>query len=607
MTPESVESDKLGPSSEQIQNAPVLQLFDNHLVTRRDDSSNNDQFAGAGDMSPKAQAVRTELCSLIPPREDIQKVLGRSSKLFCMWEENFAVLLNAYENQPGRGGSLVAPAEIAKGLVCFSISILQTPPDFNFNSLRAPLDPQEYATRCCAMVDRLVVRDDDFAATLPGIECQYLLSKFHMNEGRLRKAWLVIRRAIEYANLAGMHLSTRTPRPTDALFERRLKIWCQLATSDRTVSLLLGLPYGVADAFFLPQVNLRLNSSIPAAEQYMLRIGVITGRMVDRNQDPANMCLESTLRLDQELMEAIDAMPHTYSGTEPGPDEKLEDFHDRVPLQFMPNTLRVLLHLPFMLKYPHDPRFSYSHQMALQSTREGLALYKVLRSITRSYLCKMIDFLAFIMGMLLVVHLHDRSEEPSSHSKEQDEKDWELMRDVVAILRQAAAEPGGSVAAESANILGAIYDTRTQKENWTSSATCKITVPYFGTIIVGAGTKFLRPKSEDQHLDYTCPPESTTSSKQTPTALYTPPLSVPEGASAANSDIVDGVTPVTGVGEAQYSRPDLPAGAGVPTKPLTGLESNAFTGLFDDFGQYIWPNPNVDLGLDQGWNLNWFE
>lgn len=143
-------------------------------------------------------------------------------------------------------------AKVAKGLFCFSISVFQTPHDFDFSSLQAPVDPHEYAARYYAAVDRLIVRGDDFAATLPRIECQYLLSKFHMSEGRLRRAWLVIRRAIEYAHLAGMHLSTWASRSSDDLFERRLKIWCQLATSDCTLTLLLCLSYGVGDAFFLP-------------------------------------------------------------------------------------------------------------------------------------------------------------------------------------------------------------------------------------------------------------------------------------------------------------------------------------------------------------------
>ena len=597
MTPPSGESDKLGPSSCQIQSAPVMQLFDNYLVSRREDLSINDQFMGAKDVSPKARTVRAELLSLLPCQQDIRKIVEEGSRLWCMWEENFPELLNAFEAK-SYSESLVAPAEIAKGLVCLSISVLQSSPDFDFNTLRVPIDPQEFAARCCAAADRLIVRDDDYAATLPGMECQMLLSKYHLNEGRLRKAWLVVRRAIEFAHLAGMHLSTRTPRPADTLFERRLKLWCAITNADRSLSLILGLPYGVADAFFMPQAQLRLSSDIPAAEQYFLRLGIISGHMIDRNQNPSEMCLESTLRLDQELMDAWEAMPRSVTGPEPGPDENQETFHERIPLQFMPKMYRALLHLPFMLKYPHDPRFSFCHRTAIQSTREGLALYKVLRTITRSYLCKILDFLAFTMGMLLIVHLHGYSEDSPDHSKEQDDKDWELVRDVVTILRQAAAESGGSVAAESANILGAIFDTRTQQKNWTSSATCKVTVPYFGTITVGAGTNLLRPKSKDQNVGAPSLVAAANASKRTASQLFTPPMSDPE-ASSINADTIDNT-----------SGPDA-LGADFSTQPLmTGDEfgtSTLFTGLFDDLGQYMWPNPNVDLGLDHGWNLNWFE
>lgn len=575
-----------------------MQLFDNYLVSRREDSSNNDQFTGAKDMSPKARAVRAELLSLLPSQQDIQKIVEEGSRLWCVWEENFPELLNAFGTK-SYSESLVAPAEIAKGLVSLSISVLQSPPDFDFNTLRVPLDPQDFAARCCAAVDRLIVRDDDYAATLPGMECQMLLSKYHLNEGRLRKAWLVVRRAIEFAHLAGMHLSTRTAQPADTLFDRRLKLWCAITNADRSLSLILGLPYGVADTFFMPQVQLRLSSPIPPAEQYILRLGIISGHMIDRNQNPSEMCLETTLRLDQELMDAWDAVPRSFTGPEPGSDEKREHFHDRIPLQFMPKMYRALLHLPFMLKYPHDPRFSFCHRTAIQSTREGLALYKVLRSITRSYLCKILDFLAFTMGMILIVHLHGYSEESPDHSKEQDENDWALVRDVVTILRQAAAESGGSVAAESANILGAIFDTRTQRRNWTSSATCKVTVPYFGTITVGAGANLLRPKSKEQNVGAPSPHASTNPSKRTASQLFTPPMSDPE-ASTMNADSTNGNTPAAGAMEADFSTQSLMTGDDFGTSTL-------FTGLFDDLGHYMWPNANVDLGLDHGWNLNWSE
>ncbi|KAJ5682338.1 hypothetical protein N7462_005503 [Penicillium macrosclerotiorum] len=603
-----LESDQLGPSSDQIQSAPVLQLFDNYLVSRREDSSSNDRFTGAKDMSPKARAVRAELLSLFPCEEDIYKIFTEGFKLWCIWDDvNLPDLGIEFKLRAHLSQNTIAPAEIAKALVCFSVSVIQSPPEFDFGALRNPIDPQEFAARCTAAVDRLVVRDDDFAATLPGIECQMLLSKFHLNEGRLRKAWLVNRRAIEFAHLAGMHLSTRTPRPSDGLFERRLKLWCALTTTDRSLSLILGLPYGVSEAFYLPQIERRLKSTTSPAEPYLLRMGVITGHMVDRNQNPAEMCLETTLKLDQELMDAWKAMPNSFYGTEPGPNESREHFYERVPLQFMPKVLRALLHLPFMLKYPFDPRFSYCHQIAIQSAREGLVLYKVLRSITRSYLCKMIDFLAFTMGMLLIVHLHGQSEESSEPNKTRDEQDWKLVGEVVGILREASSECGGSVAAESANILGAIFHTRSQKRNWTSLATCKVTVPYFGTITVGAGAKFLRPKDQDPGIPNPLP-SATASSKPSPNQLCTPPISDSDGASTCHSNTMNPNTPILGAnGATGYPLQPLSQGDDLVPNTFAGLESNTFTGLFDDFGQFTWPSPDVDLGLDHGWNLNWFE
>ncbi|KAJ5717121.1 hypothetical protein N7488_002767 [Penicillium malachiteum] len=611
ITTTSPEPDRLGPSSERIENAPVMQLFDNYFVKRRDDPSTNEQFTGVKDMSPKAAAARAELISLFPSDKDTERILEHCSHMWFLWEADIPGLQKAFAAKKAGDAYSAAPADIAKALVCISLCVIQSRPEFDFNLLEVPIDPQEYASRCGEAVERLVVRDDDFAATLPGIECHMLLSKFHMNEGRLRKAWLINRRAIELAHLAGMHLSTRTPQPGDTLFERRLKIWCSLAVSDRIIGMVLGLPYAISDAYFLPQVERRLKLAESTTEQYMLRIGVITGHIIDRNQSPAEMCLENTLKLDQELMDAWSAMPDSSLGSKPGPNETRERYLERIPMQFMPKVLRSVLHLPFMLKYPPDTRYSYCHSIAIQAAREALVLYKIIRSSTRSYLCKTIDFMAFTMSMLLIVHLHGYSEDSPDHSPEDGELDWELVGGIVAILHQAASESQcrGSVAAESAHILGEIYRTRSDKKDWSLASTCKITVPYFGTITVGAGAKLAgsRSKGHDRVPSQTAPTTSPShgSLNKLP---YTPPLSNPY---TAPSDATSGHTPVTENGGASYSSHTLPSGDGVNmgSSGFTGLEATTFSGLFDDIGQYPWPNLNlnVDLGLDQGWNLNWFE
>jgi hypothetical protein len=613
--PISAEPDELGPSSDQIRNAPVLQLFDNYLVSRQeDDHSSNDKFAGMKDMSPKAQAVRAELISLLPPREDMNKIINASFH-WCVWQDHFPELFDRREARIEMSDrccdSLVAPAEVAKVLMCLCISAVHAPSEFDWHSLSVPFEPCKFSNRCVEAVDHLIVRDDEFAATLPGIESQMLLSKIHLTEGRLRKGWLVNRRAIEFAHLAGMHLSTKTPRPGDSLFDRRLKIWCSLATSDRSLSLILGLPYGIADAFFMPQIEQRLNSEISAPEKYMLRIGITTGHMVDRNQDPSKVTLEATLRLDQELQDSWKSMPSHVTAAEPSPDEKWEHYLERVPLQFMLKLLRALLHLPLMLKSPHNSQFYPCHMIALESAREGLMLYKVLRSTSKPYLGKMLDFMAFTLCMLLIIHLEGYSDETPDHSKEQDEKDWVLVKDLIEILRRAATDKGGSVAAESANILSAIFDTRNLKKDWCSISSCKITVPYFGTITVGAGTKFSRNASKSKEQSSTAsntPGAESCVIGQCPGQLYTPPMSDP-GVSSTNTGTVgdNSVTPNMSPGLHPWlPRSEVPQSE-AQANPYVGAELNAFSGLFDDFGQYMWPSPNVDLGLDQGWNLNWFD
>ncbi|KGO69494.1 Transcription factor, fungi [Penicillium italicum] len=608
--PMATDPDELGPSSDQICNAPILQLFDNYLVSRQENPSNDDKFAGVQDMSPKAEAVRAELISLLPPAEDINKIINASFHWF-VWHDHLPELFDQQADRlvfnENRRDNLVAPAEVAKVLMCLCISATHAPSRFDFGTLSMPFEPQKFSDQCIEMVDRLIVRDDNFAATLPGIECQMLLHRLHLTDGRLRKGWLVIRRAIEFAHLAGMHLSTKIPRPGDSFYERRLKIWCFLATSDRFLSLILGLPYGISDQYFLPQMKQRLDSNLSAPEEYVLRIGSITGHMVDRNQDPSKMTLAATLRLDQELQDSWESMPSHFQAAEPCHDEKWGHYVERVPLQFMLKLLRALLHLPLMLQSPHEPQFRPCHAIAIQSAREGLVLYKVLRSTIKPYLCKMIDFMAFTLCLLLIIHLQGYSDEDPDHIKERDEQDWDMVKKIIEILRQAATEPGGSVAAESANVLGAIYDSKDFKPDWSSISSCKITVPYFGTITVGAGTKFSkgRPKSKEQ----TPVVSGTTGTEdpcpgQCPSQLYTPPMSDPESAPTTNTNALDGasLTPVMAPGHPDESW--LSRGETV-TNPYVGLEFNAFSGLFDDFGQYMWPNHSVDLGLDQGWNLNW--
>lgn len=496
----------------------------------------------------------------------------------------------------------MAPAEVAKLLVFISIIVAQLPFDFDYSSLDVPFDPQEFASRCVSEVDRLIVYDDHFAATLPGIECQMLLSKYRLNEGQPRKAWLINRRAIEFAQLSGLHLSTaKPPRPDDTLFDRRIKIWCQLVCTDRYISLILGLPYAVSDVSFAPQVEMCMRAQGSALDMYMLQLGSMSGKIIDRNQNSEEPCLPTTLRLEQELEDIEKKTPGDWWDADAHHNTKDDRYQERIIMQFTHHTLRLFLHLPFMLKSSTDRRFQYCHTAAVESAQNGLQLYKVLRTGIKPYLCKISDFFAFMMTMLLVIHLVGHSGESTNHSsEEQDDRDWDLIHEVTNILRQAGTENGGTVAAESANILGKLIDCYANEgpsdQIWNN--TCKITVPYFGTITVGPGKK-LFGKAITAH-SRSQSKKNSARHKQQPEQLFTPPLSNLGDPASRSGD-----TPNTGSIASQASYPVEPwSQMSMPTWPTVDLEVNAFHGLLG-VGEDIWPNFEIDLALDQGWNVDW--
>lgn len=94
---------------------------------------------------------------------------------------------------------------------------------------------------------RLVTSNDELLDTLEGIECLMIESMYHNNAGHLRRAWLINRRAMAFAQLMGLH--TGDCRSTKILKkDTRSRIgpeymWFRIVASDRYLSLMLGLPY----------------------------------------------------------------------------------------------------------------------------------------------------------------------------------------------------------------------------------------------------------------------------------------------------------------------------------------------------------------------------
>ena len=79
-----------------------------------------------------------------------------------------------------------------------------------------------------------------------------------------------------------------------------------------------------------------------------------------------------------------------------------------------------------MLKASQDRRYIYNRTAALESARETLLLYQVLRPALgfKSLICKLVDFQAFTGAMLLVLNLIGSTTSNNQRNGEDDDRDW---------------------------------------------------------------------------------------------------------------------------------------------------------------------------------------
>jgi hypothetical protein len=635
--------------SHQIENAPVLQILNNNVISRTEGTATRNQNVAATQaISPKAIAARNKLVKLIPPRADLLRIRDVAANWWSAWVHMFPELLDKdrslllgeqdYFEVPN------SPGDVAKFILCHLMCIDQLPAGFDYNSLEMPIVPSEYADRCVNTIDRLIINDEDLCGTLPSLEAILLLSKWYTNIGRPRKAWLLTRRGVELAQLAGLHISTaKEPHPDDKLYDRRLKLWTMLGLNDRFLCMILGLPYAVQERLYRPQVERRLKTEPRNMETYCLQLSLVMGPIIDRNQeDPAKMSIGETLKLEQDMENQARLMPDHF-WQQQIPDQKLsiDEAVERLLLPFMFHYMRATLHLPFMLQSHGDRRYQFSREAALESSRNALLAYNRLRSagMMSPYICRLIDFQAFSVAMLLIINVIGYSEDAPNYSPEQDNKDWAIIDATTEVLRHAAMEPAGTVAQQSLLILEGL--SKNMDKECPTAASCKVSVPYFGNVTVIPGKKAFKVRDrssaakQQQQQQQPTPSSSvcfsqhsssitgSASEQPSPFQLYTPPQSNIDFSSVSNCPDQHqsqslGTTPSIWDDSSRVQLENLltlPNAGMIPnagmmmvnnnsnTAHMTGGFMGGFLGNNEDLS--LWSNIPLDLDLDQGWNLDW--
>jgi len=371
-------------------------------------------------------------------------------------------------------------ADAAKVVHCLALHIQQLPTDFDTTKigLLAPLSDLQETYMIAA--ESLLASDEGPAGTVDGLECMILQSDYYINLGNLRKVWLIVRRALSLAQLLGLQRKIDAEqRPKLAL--RQTAIWSELWQRDRGFSLILGLPYATLESQVPQLTSNNDDSDLQSTERFLRDLGIAMGHIIRRDQDPKGTTYSITLQIEEELEECQSIMSAKWWDFTPSPDTPTDVLCGMFVAKMRFHTVQRLLHLPFLLKAFKNEKYQSSRLATLQSSREMINVYNVLRDEKRPLLktCEMIDFQVFAAAMTLVVNLLACSQPPAHRDLHREERDWQLVLQTAGELRRfSQSTKGCKVAALGARVLNDFSSL--QKAS--AEEICKVDIPYFGRV-----------------------------------------------------------------------------------------------------------------------------
>jgi hypothetical protein len=496
----------------------VLNLFNNNILVQIGRTENpfvpEMPTSGTGIELSTFDPTRFELLTLLPPEPDLNILVELSNNWWNVSPHRFPELFDHtnivdLRSELSRKLSLPNPAETAKILLWTLISAERLSRDrLHDSTFRDPTAIAGLGSHVLPAIEKAVVFNDEVATTLPGIECLILLSRYYCNLGKLRKAWNFSRRALEYSISAGLHHFSTTTQATNTPHDqssRKLRIWHSICYRDRYISMVLGLPYGIADSCLRGPGTGVLDQHKQNTTKFYVTISSIIGRIIDRNQKLSDDTLLPTLQIDQEFEDLFNNMDAQWWTAASLASYTRDENFQRIEAHFLGHFIRALLHLPFMLNFSNKGMTQFSYNTTVESSRRALVAYRLLRVELGldPYMCTTIDFQVFVMSTLMILHLlgqHD--DRSSSYTPEQNDWDWKSVADTTDILREAAKDSRNSVAKQAVTVLAMLlrakYHDGPCPYGFDRGRRCKITIPCFGEITLAPGKKGPRCLGECQ-------------------------------------------------------------------------------------------------------------
>ncbi|KAL9078695.1 MAG: hypothetical protein Q9157_002381 [Trypethelium eluteriae] len=433
------------------------------------------------------------------------------------------------------------------------------------------------------VVSSLIVSDDDYAATMEGIECMSLIAKYYADVGRPRKAWMTFRRAIMFSQLLGLHRSHSFHARKDTMFWHLYE----------------------ADSHCEVNVNPNPGCNITASTRFRRKAAVLAGKVVDRNQGVQSQSYSAALDLDQELDDLAATLdPKWWNLAEQTAHQDDVDFgiaHEARLALITFYEVKMYLHLPYMLKTATNPRYEFSRNACFDAAKKGLEIYhllhcnysKVLRSF---YDCQVIDFIGFTNAVVFLLGLlgYGNSKTAKRDVRDtEDEADWQLVYKTIDIFRENPITRYTAVAQQSYQALNVLSRCRDCKGDSDGQSEPIINIPYFGILKIGKKSKFAEIAKQRSANNSTAPtPDSQTGCavQQMPTP---PDQRLPDQNPQSN----------TGAPSISYN--------GFYMSELDNFNyemsqgNGGFGGAASDPGAYWWQlNSNVDIDKDWNWFMS---
>lgn len=384
------------------------------------------------------------------------------------------------------------PIIVARTLLHLAICINSLPPDFDQSRLKNMWSLDATTQNYVTTVTCLMTNSDENMLTLHGLECLLLLAVHNMTSANLRQAWLVVRRAMNLAHLMGFHRIVMQPdlKPQMAAVRNAKTIWRHFVDLDRYLGLHLRLPFGADDVPVSEDADLQII--------HRARINTLSKEIAKLERNVTPQSYAKALSLDEKLESNMREMPADFWDVPniPSTARSPESFTalERLMVQMWHFEMKIFIHLPYLLRAPHESRYEFSKVTALQASRNVLMRWFALRNagITQAC-CRFGEIGVFIAAVTLALDIiiELAMKEKSEVQKSKGTDFAMICRLIGEMEKLAKASTREKIAGRSATVLKKMLSSLDPSRQAAGEA--RLTVPFFGTVVLAYRKLPVRP------------------------------------------------------------------------------------------------------------------